>query len=53
MLILRGLGFRVAQDVSAESLNARYFHGRSDGLAVGDLAHIMWAGATPLDDSRA
>ena len=52
VLILRGLGFRVAQDVSAESLNARYFHGRSDGLAVGDLAHIMWAGATPLDDSR-
>jgi methyltransferase (TIGR00027 family) len=52
-LILRGLGFRVAQDVPAESLNARYFHDRADGLAVGDLAHIMWGGATPLDDSGA
>ena len=53
VLILRGLGFRVAQDVPAESLNARYFHGRGDGLAVGDLAHIMWAGDTPLDDGGA
>ena len=53
VLILRGLGFRVAQDVPAESLNARYFDGRADGLAVGDLAHIMWGGATPLDDSGA
>ena len=53
VLILRGLGFRVAQDVPGGSLNQRYFQGRADGLAVGDLAHIMWAGATPLDDSGA
>ena len=53
VVILRGLGFRVAEDVPGESLNARYFRGRADGLAVGDLAHIMWGGATPLDDSGA
>jgi methyltransferase (TIGR00027 family) len=41
------LGFGFAQDLSTEVLNARYMAGRADGLRVGQLAHIMWAGATP------
>jgi methyltransferase (TIGR00027 family) len=44
---LRGLGFRFAQDFSTEALNARYLAERTDGLRVGQLAHVMWAGATP------
>jgi methyltransferase (TIGR00027 family) len=39
------LGFRVAEDVTPDALNARYLANRSDGLKVGGLAHIMWAGA--------
>ncbi len=41
------LGFGFAQDLSTEALNARYMAERADGLRVGQLAHIMWAGATP------
>jgi hypothetical protein len=44
---LRELGFGFAQDLSTEALNARYMAERADGLRVGQLAHIMWAGATP------
>jgi methyltransferase (TIGR00027 family) len=43
---LRGLGFRFAEDFSTEALNARYLAERTDGLRVGQLAHVMWAGPT-------
>jgi methyltransferase (TIGR00027 family) len=43
---LRALGFAVAQDVPPSTINARYFSGRRDGLEVGGLGHLMWAGAT-------
>jgi methyltransferase (TIGR00027 family) len=49
MMELCSLGFAAAQDVSGEELNGRYFAGRADGLRVGTIAHLMWAGATPLD----
>lgn len=42
---LRDLGFAVASDVTPEMLNARYFAGRADGLHVGGMSHLMWAGA--------
>jgi methyltransferase (TIGR00027 family) len=45
---LRELGFRVAQDVVPDTLNRTYLGGRKDGLSVGSLAHLMWAGTTPL-----
>jgi methyltransferase (TIGR00027 family) len=41
---VRDLGFTSSADAGAEALNARYFAGRSDGLRVGGLARIMWAG---------
>ncbi|HET6328132.1 MAG TPA: SAM-dependent methyltransferase [Planctomycetaceae bacterium] len=44
---LKELGFQFAQDFSTDALNARYTAERADGLRVGQLAHIMWAGATP------
>jgi methyltransferase (TIGR00027 family) len=42
---LRSLGFACAEDFSTDALNARYMAGRTDGLRVGQLAHLMWAGA--------
>jgi methyltransferase (TIGR00027 family) len=42
---LLALGFAAAEDVSPEAINARYFSGRPDGLAVGGMGHLMWAGA--------
>ena len=42
---LRGLGFARVEDVGPEEMNARYLAGREDGLRVGTLAHLMWAGA--------
>jgi methyltransferase (TIGR00027 family) len=42
---LRGLGFASVEDVPPATLNARYFAGRSDGMHVGGLAHLMWAGS--------
>jgi methyltransferase (TIGR00027 family) len=42
---LRTLGFRAVQDVSPEALDARYLAHRADGLSVGSMAHLMWAGA--------
>lgn len=44
---LRAMGFAAAEDVPPEVLNARYFAGRADGLRVGGLGHLMWAGAAP------
>lgn len=44
---LRRLGFAVAQDVGPEVLNEHYLASRADGLTVGDMAHLMWAGAAP------
>jgi methyltransferase (TIGR00027 family) len=44
---LRAMGFAVTEDLPPEALNARYFAGRTDGLRVGSLAHLMWAGAAP------
>ena len=40
---LRELGFQDIQDWSGEDLNRRYLAGRSDGLRVGSLAHIVRA----------
>jgi methyltransferase (TIGR00027 family) len=45
---LRSAGFQVAEDVSPDVLNARYYAHRTDGLRVGSLAHLMWAGTTQL-----
>ena len=44
---LLGLGFAAAQPFSPEMINARYFAGRADGLAVGGMGQLMWAGAAP------
>jgi methyltransferase (TIGR00027 family) len=44
---LLGLGFAAAQPFSSETINARYFAGRADGLAVGGMGQLMWAGAAP------
>lgn len=44
---LRALGFAAAEDIPPETLNARYFSARADGLRVGGLSHLMWAGAAP------
>jgi methyltransferase (TIGR00027 family) len=41
---LASMGFRVIEDGSPDVLNARYFSGRVDGLRVGGMAHMMWAG---------
>jgi O-methyltransferase involved in polyketide biosynthesis len=41
---LRSLGFRQLEDVSGEQLNARYCAGRADGLRVGNVGRMMWAG---------
>jgi methyltransferase (TIGR00027 family) len=43
---LNSLGFQFAEDFSTEALNTRYLAGRTDGLRVGQLAHVMWAGAS-------
>jgi len=44
---LRTLGFAVAEDVAPDTINQLYFAGRGDGLAVGGMGHLMWAGASP------
>lgn len=38
---LMTMGFRKLEDLSPEEINARYFHGRSDGLKINGPAHIM------------
>lgn len=40
---LSELGFSQIEDVTPEMMNARYFQGRTDGLRVGSLAHLMLA----------
>ena len=44
---LLALGFAVAEDLPPAAINARYFAGRRDGLEVGGMGHLMWAGAVP------
>jgi O-methyltransferase involved in polyketide biosynthesis len=41
---LRALGFTRVEDTHPAALNARYFADRADGLRVGGMAHMMWAG---------
>lgn len=41
---LRALGFTSTEDAGGDELNARYFARRTDGLRVGGLARMMWAG---------
>jgi methyltransferase (TIGR00027 family) len=41
---LRAIGFTAIEDAGPEWLNARYFAGRADGLTVGGMARVMWAG---------
>jgi methyltransferase (TIGR00027 family) len=40
---LRAMGFLRVEDLDGNALNARFFAGRSDGLVVGSLAHVMQA----------
>ena len=42
---LREIGFAVASDVTPDEINTRYFADRADGLHVGGVSHLMWAGA--------
>ena len=44
---LREIGFAVAEDVVPDEINGRYLSNRTDGLKVGGMSHLMWAGATP------
>ena len=40
---LAGLGFANIEDWNGDAINARYFAGRSDGLAVGGGGHLLSA----------
>lgn len=40
---LRAKGFVQVEDLDGKTLNERYFQGRTDGLRVGSLAHMMSA----------
>jgi methyltransferase (TIGR00027 family) len=40
---LREMGFGQIEDMTPEKMDARYFKGRTDGLRVGKLSHIMHA----------
>ena len=40
---LTGLGFSHLEDLGQQAINARYFAGRTDGLAVGPGGHLMSA----------
>jgi methyltransferase (TIGR00027 family) len=40
---LRTLGFTEIRDLGPEAINATYFAGRSDGLRVGSLGHVILA----------
>ena len=41
---LRAHGFTTIEDLGADAMNERYFAGRTDGLHVGGMGHMMWAG---------
>ncbi len=41
---LRSFGFARVEDASPEQLNARYLADRADGLRLGGMGHMMWAG---------
>jgi methyltransferase (TIGR00027 family) len=45
---LSGMGFRHLEDMTGDLLNQRYFAGRTDGLRVGSLYHVMKALISPL-----
>jgi methyltransferase (TIGR00027 family) len=45
---LRQMGFGEVDDLGEQEINARYFHGRADGLRVGSLAHLLSAWVGPL-----
>jgi methyltransferase (TIGR00027 family) len=49
---LLALGFAVAEGVPPAVINARYFAGRRDGLKVGGMGHLMWAGASAVRDAQ-
>ena len=49
---LLALGFAVAEDVPPAAINARYFAGRRDGLEVGGMGHLIWAGAAAVRDGQ-
>jgi len=38
---LQEMGFGQVEDLEPEAMDARYFRGRTDGLRVGRLAHVM------------
>lgn len=40
---LLSMGYSRIEDIEPEEMNARYFQGRTDGLRVGSLAHVMHA----------
>lgn len=40
---LKVIGFAHAEDIGPEELNMRFFNNRTDGLKVGNLAHLMKA----------
>src|SRR5215469_12466755 len=40
---VKALGFSFAEDLDAEALNARYFRGRADGLALRGRGHLLHA----------
>ena len=40
---LREMGFGQVANMTPEKMDARYFKGRTDGLRVGNLSHIMHA----------
>jgi len=46
---LRRLGFTIAHVATPAAINARYFAGRADKLAVSGMGHLMWAGTTPVE----
>lgn len=40
---LLGMGFSEVEDLDPEEMNVRYFQGRTDGLRMGSLAHVIHA----------
>ena len=41
---LRSIGFRAIEDLDGDDINDRYFSKREDGLRVGGMARLVWAG---------